>query len=29
LEMNDKSMKENIIKHTKSKPYINNLTNIL
>ena len=29
LEMNDKSLKENIIKYTKSKPYINNLTNIL
>lgn len=29
LEMNDKSLKENIIKYTKSKTYINNLTNIL
>lgn len=29
LEMNDKSLKENIIKFTKSKTYINNLTNIL
>jgi hypothetical protein len=29
MEMNDKSLKENIIKYTKSKPYIHNLTNIL
>lgn len=29
LEMNDKSLKENILKYTKSKQYINNLTNIL
>jgi hypothetical protein len=29
LEMNDKSLKENITKYTKSKSYINNLTNIL
>jgi hypothetical protein len=29
LELNDKSLKENIIKYTKSKLYINNLTNIL
>ncbi|MCW0511463.1 hypothetical protein [Riemerella anatipestifer] len=29
LEMNDVSLKDNIVKYTKSKPYINNLTNIL